>query len=124
MKPVVHKKQSLAIVYDASRMGLPGAEYFNAEYWASRNALRGQAIGRGSAWFIDAPFGPVVLRRYLRGGWVAKVSRERYFSQRCLDPGHFGSSTYWHRCLSLDYPFPDRWLLCVNTVASFQPVQS
>ena len=79
MKPVVHKNQSLAIVYDASRMDLPGAEYFTAGYWAARNVVQGEAIGRGSAWFIDAPFGPVVLRRYLRGGWVAKLSHERYF---------------------------------------------
>jgi 3-deoxy-D-manno-octulosonic acid kinase len=34
--------------------------------------------GRGGAWFIDAPFGAVVLRRYLRGGWAASVSRDAY----------------------------------------------
>ena len=78
MKPVIHKEQSLGIVYDASRMELPSAEYFQAEYWTARGVLRGQATGRGSAWFIDAPFGSVVLRQYLRGGWVAKLSRKHY----------------------------------------------
>lgn len=68
----------MAITYDASLVDPPGVEFFNADYWDSRQALVGEAKGRGSAWFIDAPFGPVVLRQYLRGGWVAKISRERY----------------------------------------------
>lgn len=79
MKPVVHKAPSLAIIYDASRMDAPAAEAFKPEYWAAHNALAGEAIGRGSAWFIDAPFGSAVLRQYLRGGWAAKLSRSAYF---------------------------------------------
>ena len=34
--------------------------------------------GRGGAWFVDAPFGPSLLRLYLRGGWAAKLSRDQY----------------------------------------------
>ncbi len=79
MNSVIHNAQALAIIYDASRMDLPDVEVFTAEYWAERNALQGEATGRGSAWFIDAPFGPVVLRQYLRGGWAAKFSRTAYF---------------------------------------------
>jgi len=79
MNTVVHKVPSLAIIYDADRMDVPAAETFTPEYWAAHNALQGEAIGRGSAWFIDAPFGPVVLRQYLRGGWAAKLSHSRYF---------------------------------------------
>jgi 3-deoxy-D-manno-octulosonic acid kinase len=78
MKPVVHKQKSLAIVYDASLVDAPGVEFFSVEAWDSRCALVGEAKGRGSAWFIDAPFGAVVLRQYLRGGWVAAISRDRY----------------------------------------------
>ncbi len=79
MQTVIHKEKSLAIAYDASTMDTPGAEYFSADFWRSRQALAGEAVGRGSAWFIDPPFGPVVLRQYLRGGWVARFSRHSYF---------------------------------------------
>lgn len=79
MKPVVCKQKSQAIVYDASLMDAPGTEFFSVGYWKSQQALVGEAVGRGSAWFIEAPFGPVVLRQYLRGGWVAKISRQSYF---------------------------------------------
>ena len=79
MESVIHKENSLAIAYDASLMETPAVDYFSVEYWASRQALVGEAVGRGSAWFINTDFGPVVLRHYLRGGWVAKISRQSYF---------------------------------------------
>lgn len=34
--------------------------------------------GRGGAWFVDGPFGAAVLRQYLRGGWAARLSHDRY----------------------------------------------
>ena len=79
MKLVIHNEQSVDIVYDASLMEAPGVDYFSVDLWRSRQALVGEALGRGSAWFIDAPFGPVVLRQYLRGGWIAKFNRQSYF---------------------------------------------
>ena len=69
----------MAIVYDDSLLAAPDLDYFRPEYWESENALNGQAMGRSSAWFIDTPFGSVVLRQYLRGGWAAKFSRNKYF---------------------------------------------
>ena len=79
MKSVIHKESSLAIAYDASLMESPTVDYFSVDYWRSKQALEGEAVGRGSAWFINTAFGPVVLRQYLRGGWVAKISRQSYF---------------------------------------------
>ncbi len=79
MKSVIHKESSLAIAYDASLMESPTVDYFSVDYWRSKQALEGEAVGRGSAWFINTASGPVVLRQYLRGGWVAKISRQSYF---------------------------------------------
>ena len=78
MKSANQSPGSYAVVYDASRIEIPPAGYFNIEYWRSRNAVQGEAVGRGSAWFLLSPEGPVVLRRYFRGGWAAKLSRQRY----------------------------------------------
>jgi 3-deoxy-D-manno-octulosonic acid kinase len=79
MKHEIHKQGAWAITYDADLVETPGVEYFSVDYWRARQALSGEAVGRGSAWFIQAPFGPVVLRRFLRGGWAAVFSRESYF---------------------------------------------
>jgi len=78
MKPGIQKAKSVAVIYDTSLMDAPAADFFDADHWKANNALLGEAVGRGSAWFIDAPFGPVVLRQYLRGGWVARFSRQSY----------------------------------------------
>ncbi len=79
MQHAIHTEKSWAIAYDASLMDAPGLDYFSPDFWRSREELAGEAIGRGSAWFIQAPYGPVVLRHYLRGGWAARVSRQAYF---------------------------------------------
>ena len=78
MNHLTHKEKSFAIAYDASLMDVPGVDYFSVNFWRSQQAITGEAIGRGSAWFIETPHGPVVLRHYLRGGWAAKFSRQGY----------------------------------------------
>lgn len=78
MKSVTHKQKSLAIVYDAELVESPSVDYFSVDFWKTQQALDGEAVGRGSAWFINAPFESVVLRHYLRGGWAAKISRQSY----------------------------------------------
>ena len=78
MKHTTHRENSWAIIHDASLRVAPGLDEFNVDFWRSRQALSGEAIGRGSAWFVETPNGPVVLRHYLRGGWAAKLSRQDY----------------------------------------------
>jgi len=75
MQPVIQKGKSFALIHDAGVIDAATVDYFSVDYWKASNALVGEAVGRGSAWFIDAPFGPVVLRQFLRGGWVARISR-------------------------------------------------
>ena len=50
---------------------------FEPEFWAARGELTAVTGGRGSAWFISAG-GRWVLRHYRRGGWIARLSRDRY----------------------------------------------
>jgi len=78
MKPVIQMQKSLAVIFDGGLMDTPTAAFFTAGFWRSRKALTGEAVGRGSAWFIDTSFGPVVLRQYLRGGWVGKFIKQSY----------------------------------------------
>jgi 3-deoxy-D-manno-octulosonic acid kinase len=72
------KQQAQVIVYDADRIPQPGTELFDAAYWGARSAIAGQAVGRGRTLLLDTEFGPAVLRQYLRGGWPARLSRDRY----------------------------------------------
>lgn len=78
MKARSHKQGSRFIVYDADRIQQPAPVLFDPGHWRRAGAVTGQAAGRGNALLLDAPFGPAVLREYLRGGWPARVSRDRY----------------------------------------------
>jgi 3-deoxy-D-manno-octulosonic acid kinase len=76
-----------AILFDASQLRQAGMKsavpgWFDPDWWGPR-ATRVGSGGRGGAWFVDGGpeaggFGPAVLRLYLRGGLVAKLTRARY----------------------------------------------
>jgi 3-deoxy-D-manno-octulosonic acid kinase len=50
---------------------------FEPGFWAARGELIEVTGGRGSAWFISDG-GRWALRHYRRGGWIARLSRDRY----------------------------------------------
>lgn len=67
-----------AIVYDADCIPQPDAKLFDPDFWRARGAIVGMAAGRGQALLLHTHFGPAVLRPYLRGGWAARLSADRY----------------------------------------------
>lgn len=69
-----------AILFDLARVRQVEPGWFTPAYWGER-ARPVESGGRGGAWFVDAPFGAALLRHYLRGGWAANVSRDRYLWQ-------------------------------------------
>lgn len=66
-----------AIVFDPARVEQAQPEWFDAAWWGEA-ATPVATGGRGAAWFVEAPFGRMVLRGYRRGGAVANISRDRY----------------------------------------------
>lgn len=71
-----------AILFDAPRLRQAGIRHadpgwFDPAWWGAQAQPVGSG-GRGGAWFIDGPFGPAVLRHYLRGGFAARFSRDRH----------------------------------------------
>lgn len=66
-----------SILFDARRVHQVEAGWFDPAWWGDSARLVASG-GRGGAWFVDAPFGPSVLRHYLRGGLAARLSRDGY----------------------------------------------
>ncbi len=66
------------ILYDAAAITNITPDWFEPAYWRERNALTGQAAGRGASYFFRAEGGDYVLRHYRRGGMVAGLLRDRY----------------------------------------------
>lgn len=76
-----------AILFDAACLRQAGGHaanpvWFDPAWWGERAEAVGSG-GRGGAWFVegtlsDGGFGPAVLRHYLRGGFAARFSRNRF----------------------------------------------
>lgn len=67
-----------AILFDPEFVDTPGPQIFDRTYWRARGALTERAGGRGSIHFIDDGQRHWALRRYLRGGVPAFLSRRHY----------------------------------------------
>jgi 3-deoxy-D-manno-octulosonic acid kinase len=52
---------------------------FDPNYWSARGELNPVSGGRGSAWFVGPAIQPLVLRHYRRGGFIARLSQDRYW---------------------------------------------
>jgi len=72
--------ESGAILYEPSRIDHPQGGDFEPAALAAAGRIRGEAGGRGSAWYLEARGGAPywVLRHFRRGGLVARLSRDWY----------------------------------------------
>lgn len=70
---------STRILYDPSELDVISPEWLDPEFWRLRNAVLAEYGGRGRALAVDTQAGPAVLRRYLRGGMIARLIHDRYF---------------------------------------------
>ena len=66
-----------AILFDRTQVRQPDPVWFDPMHWgaAAQPVAEG---GRGGAWWIDLGEGDAFLRHYLRGGLVAKLSRDAH----------------------------------------------
>jgi 3-deoxy-D-manno-octulosonic acid kinase len=55
-----------------------GEAVFDPDFWAARGEIEAPAAGRGSAWFLSSGARRWVLRHYRRGGFIARLSTDRY----------------------------------------------
>jgi 3-deoxy-D-manno-octulosonic acid kinase len=66
------------ILYDAAAITNITPDWFEPAHWRERDALTGEAAGRGTSYFFRAGGGDYVLRHYHRGGMAAALLRDRY----------------------------------------------
>lgn len=54
------------------------SNWFDHDFWKSEDRIVGANSGRGSAWTVRSDHGDWVLRHYFRGGFAAKLGKDRY----------------------------------------------
>ncbi len=78
MKSTLISTDNSRILYDATALDAPEAAQFDPSYWENRDAVIARPAGRGSAVVISYSKGEAVLKRYFRGGMMAKVNQALY----------------------------------------------
>jgi 3-deoxy-D-manno-octulosonic acid kinase len=78
MAGVEFKAGSGAIVYDGELLPVASIDWLQPKFWQIRGSVMGELGGRGQALVVETPSGPAVLRRYLRGGQIRRISVDRY----------------------------------------------
>lgn len=80
LRTPVAERQAANLLYDANRFASApvAGELFDRTGWLERAGSRGTAGGRGGALHVRGEFGDAVLRHYRRGGFVARMSDDRY----------------------------------------------
>ncbi|WP_164503556.1 3-deoxy-D-manno-octulosonic acid kinase [Pleionea sediminis] len=53
-------------------------EWFEPNHWIDQNAITGTSTGRNTTYFFSSNNHEYVLRKYLRGGLIAKFNKDRY----------------------------------------------
>ncbi|NBB92524.1 MAG: 3-deoxy-D-manno-octulosonic acid kinase [Gammaproteobacteria bacterium] len=66
------------ILYDPAALDVVSPEWLLPAFWRTRGAVLAEFGGRGQALAVATDAGPAVLRRYFRGGMIARVVREHY----------------------------------------------
>ena len=95
-----------AIVFDTEACGqTPTADWFCPSRWGAAAQPIDQG-GRGAAWFVDSDCGSLVLRHYLRGGLVAKLSRDTFLWRGTDKVRSFAEFRLLQRLLALGLPVP------------------
>ncbi|MFT3756799.1 MAG: 3-deoxy-D-manno-octulosonic acid kinase [Pseudoxanthomonas sp.] len=94
-----------AILFDSARFRQAEPAWMSSAYWGEHSRPVGSG-GRGGACFIDAPFGPALLRPYKRGGLAAKLSHDRYLWRSAMRTRSFAEFRLTRALLDKGLPVP------------------
>ncbi|MGO3344820.1 MAG: 3-deoxy-D-manno-octulosonic acid kinase [Marinomonas sp.] len=91
-----------------SKTSLPvNANWFSTDYWKKQNALAGTGQGRGEVWFIHSEFGDFVMRRYRRGGLIAKFNKASFLFTGQTQTRPWQELNLLETMLAAQLPVPD-----------------
>ena len=92
--------------FDSELIAEMDRHLFTPYYWQSRDAVTGKESGRGTTWFVRHHDREWVLRHYLRGGLMSRVSKDRYLFKRWQHCRSIAEFNILHTLHNDDFPVP------------------
>lgn len=77
VQPLLYQSGNSGMLYDGSMGVTPGLRLFDPAFYQGRAQAVSEG-GRNAAWFIQDTWGQGVLRKYRRGGLVARLNKTSY----------------------------------------------
>ena len=77
-KTIICKKKR--IIFSSDFFAKFDSSFFNKKYWQEKNKITQIKKGRSFVYFIKHNKNNLVLKEYLRGGFIAKFNKNKYFS--------------------------------------------
>ena len=81
--------------------------WFDKSLWQAQNKITGSAPGRGSTLFFTAESENFALRHYLRGGYAAKLSRDKYIFTGLSNTRAFAELQLTYKLYAQNLPVPE-----------------
>jgi len=102
------------ILYDPQLVVTPQPGLFDPQWLRQQGSVTPVAGGRGDAWLVDHGQQHWVLRRYLRGGMVARFNRQHYLGWRLAATRAWREWRLLHRLWQLGLPVARPVAACVS----------
>ena len=115
MDTAVTKHGGVSILYDTALPERPTREWFEADWWQTQGLVSAKLGGRGQAVAIRTPAGRAVLRRFRRGGLVARLSTDHFVRSRAENSRAMREFCLLTQLRHKQLPVPD------PLAASFEP---
>ena len=105
---IVESKQNKNKYYllDKAFFSDASSDLFNGAYWKEKGAITGHETGRGTTWFLRHENHDLVLRHYLRGGLVSKLSKDNYLFKNLQSCRSISEFNILNKLSALGLPVP------------------
>ncbi|GHE97079.1 3-deoxy-D-manno-octulosonic acid kinase [Thalassotalea profundi] len=115
----VFQQKNIYAVYDANLVTNFTPKMLTPHYWQEKNAVKGQAHGRGITYFVENNSQHWVLRHYYRGGLIGKFNKDSYFFTGYKHTRAAKEYQLLHRLVELNLPAPAPVAYAIHRSAFF-----
>ncbi len=93
------KNKNVFIQYDPNTFKNFSSLLFNIDYISKEGLIKSEIVGRGKAYEIEFEGNRFILKHYIRGGFISKISYDKYFfdaiaSSRAVKEYNFLNNLY------------------------------